>query len=167
MLRDALRLRDDMFVGLGEAEFLGAADGSEPLISAADKDLYCLMRSDIMLVDLSTPGYGEQGADVLFGQLGGMPIVGITDRFQNAPSLLARIDCLIAPTRVEQIIHVVMMYGNSSPAHQPDTDRTKEPTVDKTAAPDIRTFVNQVLSTVNVTQEEDEDDGSSEETGVL
>jgi hypothetical protein len=159
-----LKIGPELFGDLKQAsQLLGAGDSGEPLVRSADKDLYCLIRSDILLVDLSTAGYGEQGLDVLFGHIGGMPIIGITDRFQNAPSLFSRLDCLICPDSVGQIVHAIELFGgmakgsassesNESPQQQPMSATTTD--VNKG-------FADSVLRAANV-EGVDDDDGSNQ-----
>lgn len=163
----AFRLRDELFGDLDEiGGFLASADGDEPLIKAADKDLYCLMRSDMMLVDLSAPGYGEQGLDALFGHLGGMPVIGLTDRFQNAPSLVSRLDCLIAPTNVGQITHVIGAFGRKAKGPASSMEQHAQPPPQPAATPENgpeidQGFASDVLRAAGVVTAETTNDGKS------
>lgn len=126
--QNALRLPDWMFAPLPEAmPILDEIESSDHLIRSADRHLFCLMRSDLMLVDLSTPGYGDQGIDTLFGHLGGMSMIGLTDRFQNAPSLVSRLVCLIAPTSVEQIAHAIWVFGGRDEQQEPSEPAVSVP----------------------------------------
>lgn len=166
----ALKLPDILFGDLNDPEvqaFLLQADGADPLIKSADKDLYCLMRSDMMLVDLSTPSFGDQGVDLLFGHLSGMPVVGLTDRFQNAPSLVSRLDCLIAPTSVGQIVRAIELFGgkakgpSSSEKHEPPSDEPSPEPLPPTEPEITKDFADGVLRVAGspVTKAEDDNGG--------
>lgn len=157
----AFKLRDELFGDLDDVgKFLAESDVEEPVIKSADKDLYCLMRSDMMLVDLSAQSYGEQGLDLLFGHLSGMPVIGLTDRFQNAPSLVSRLDCLIAPTSVGQIVRAIEAFSRKTKG--PASPRSDEPTPQQPEAPPTGPEVNQdfaagVLQAAGVVTEASDD----------
>ena len=154
-----------MFADLEAVEpMLAAADSGEPTLRVADRDLYCLIRSDMMLVDLSMPGYGEQGVDVLFGHLGQMPIIGITDRYQNAPALLQRLDCLIAPDSIGQIVRAVMLFGGVNGLASPETNAQAAPANDEPTTPPVtKGFAEDVLRAAGVVRKVDDDHGGQDQ----
>ncbi len=164
--KQMLRLSDHLFQPITSAQaFLKEADGPNPLISAADKDLYCLLRADIMLVDLSVESFGEQGIDALFGFVGGMPVIGLTDRFQNAPSILSRLDCLIAPSSVEQIVHVIDAFGSNKAPQSSQVAPTEVRTNGETSTNDQainEDWSRRVLATAGAMKEQDNRDANDQ-----
>jgi hypothetical protein len=92
-------------------------DGGVPLIAHHARDLYGLVRSDVVVVDLSDPA-PEIGVDLLFARTGGAKIVGLTDRFAHAPSVLARLDVMMVPNDVDGIVDVVTAFARERPAGQ-------------------------------------------------
>jgi hypothetical protein len=102
---------EDVLKPLGEAAgTLLAADQPDPVVSSFKKDLYCLVRSDMMICDLSVLSAGEQGHDILIAQAAQIPTLGVTDRFQIPPSLLSRLTVLAAPSTTSHIVHLVRMF---------------------------------------------------------
>lgn len=92
-------------------------DHPDPKIVQHQRDLYALIRADVVIADLSDPA-PEVGVDLLFARSGGSKIVGLTDRFLHAPSVLARLDVMMVPTDVGGIVDVVQAFTRERPAGQ-------------------------------------------------
>jgi len=110
-LQSALDLPDWLYGPAVEAGSLLEPFKPEPeTIQVHYHDLYCLMRADLVIVDLSQPSHGDQGYWCLAARLGGVPVIGVTDRYTVAPSLLSCLDTLIVPQGLDHIVRTVLMY---------------------------------------------------------
>ena len=94
---------------------LVAADAG-PVSDVALKSLYVAARSDIVLVDLDSPGYGEAGQDVMYAYLFGIPVVGISHRFILSPWVTVKLRAVIFPRTTDEIVQQVLAYDHKTTA---------------------------------------------------
>ena len=109
-------------------------DGTDPHVLMPIKDLYCLVRSQILIADISLPSYGEVPSDVLLAYMANIPVIGITNRFVNSPSLVSKMEALITAPNVSTVISklipqlTAMALGYVSSDYHKNGDLTKEET---------------------------------------
>ena len=92
---------------------LDAADRAEPNNIIPFKDIFCLMRSHIVISDLSKPSYGETFRDVFMAHLAKIPIIGLTDRFMNSPIIFNMVDTVVPLSRLDVVLHQMVSYSLS------------------------------------------------------
>lgn len=85
------------------------ADNS-PALDVVFKNVYALLRSDIVLVDLNTPEHGEKSQEVHYAYLFGVPIVGIAHRFILSPWVVGKVNAVIFPKTTNDIVRQVIAY---------------------------------------------------------
>lgn len=86
-----------------------AGDGG-PTIDVPFKNLYVLLRSDIVLVDLNVPSHGGKAQEVLYAYLLGVPVVGVAHRFILSPWLVEKCKAVVFPKTSDDIVHQVMAF---------------------------------------------------------
>lgn len=147
-LAEALQIDSDLFEPLQRAlPSLAEADVSEPLVRSVRKDLFCLMRSDLVVCDLTSMSMGDQGHDILFARAGGLVVVGVTDRFQQPPALLRLLTALVAPTSQAQLVNVILtMLPIQHETVQYETPRATMRQDQQTSGPIDVNFASQVLA---------------------
>ncbi len=147
-LADALCIDSDLFEPIQRAlPSLAEADVSEPLVRAVRKDLFCLMRSDLVICDLTSPSLGDQGHDILFARAGGLVVVGVTDRFQHPPALLRLLNALVAPTSQTQLVNTILtMLPLASPQLSTRVPTQAQDDAAQTSGPIDAKFASQVLA---------------------
>lgn len=91
--------------------FLSSCDDPEPRNTVIYRDMYCLIRSHIVLADLSKPSFGEVFQDVLFASMAGIPIVGLSDRFLQSPHMMNRVDVFTSPLKTESLVRQLVSYS--------------------------------------------------------
>jgi hypothetical protein len=79
---------------------LDSADRTNTTSDLVLKDLYVLIRSDVMVVDLDVPSHGGKSQETYIASLGDIPIIGVTSRFVLTPWLLRLVDVLV-PTSAQ------------------------------------------------------------------
>lgn len=76
------------------------------------RDLYAFIRCHVMLVDLSTPSYGEVGHDVGLAHMARIPMIGISDRFINSPAIVPKLEALVPSFDVSKIAKQLRILGS-------------------------------------------------------
>lgn len=112
--RQQLRLDPMLFQPLNHVmNRLRSADQS-PTLDVAFKNLYALLRSDIVVVDLDGVGHGEPSQEVLYAYLCGVPVVGIAHRFILSPWILGKVDAVIFPRTSDEIVQQILAYDRKT-----------------------------------------------------
>lgn len=108
----SLRLDPALFSDLGKViNRIKAADGA-PSIDLPFKDLYVILRSDIVLVDLNTADHGERSQEVLYAYLFGIPVVGVAHRFILSPWMVGKVNSVVFPVTTDEIVSQVLAYDH-------------------------------------------------------
>jgi hypothetical protein len=107
-----LRLDPALFRNLGEVlKRIKASDGG-PSIDLPFKDLYVILRSDIMLVDLNEAEHGERSQEVLYAYLFGVPVIGVSHRFILSPWMAGKMNAVVFPATTDEIVAQVLAYDH-------------------------------------------------------
>ena len=109
----ALKLDVDLFKSPAEvAQRFMDADVSCRIENVTFRSLYVLLRSDIVLIDLSSPSY-EGHMDLLYAHLGNVPSIGITDRFVSSPWSAGKVTATITPADSNDVIRQIMAHDRA------------------------------------------------------
>ena len=84
---------------------------------------YVLVRSDVVMVDLDMPSYGEVAFDILIASALGIPVVGVCSKIFQAPQLLSRFECIIHPSKVQTFLKTLPGY---TPEDVPEAETSEE-----------------------------------------
>ena len=112
--RESLGLPDIIFQDFDSKifqDYLQKYDHPEPNNFLTYRDLYCLVRSHILLVDVSVPSYGETFHDAFFAKMARIPMVGLTSRFLNSPIMMNYIDVFMNPEKIDVLIRQLVSYS--------------------------------------------------------
>lgn len=71
------------------------------------KHQYMLIRSDLVMVDLDLPSYGEVAVDVMIASALQIPIIGVCAKIFQAPPIAERLECLIHPSKVQTFLQTL------------------------------------------------------------
>lgn len=118
---DALKLDADLFkdpVSVGQR--LQMSD-TATTIDFAFKDLYVLLRCDLMLVDFSTPAQGSRSQEAMYAHLANIPIIGISSRFILHPWFMNVAKVIVKPD-VSEIITQIDLIPKRAWASSAPTD---------------------------------------------
>ncbi len=92
------------------ADWIGKIDESS--LASTVRDDENLLRSTLMISDISSPSFGEQGVDIVRAFALGIPILGITDQALNSLSLLRYMSAVIpASPNAEGLDKISSMVG--------------------------------------------------------
>lgn len=94
---------------------LRAADQT-PTLDVTFRNLYILLRSDIVLVDLDFVGHGEPSQEVLYAYLIGVPVVGIAHRFILSPWMADKLNAVVFPRTSDEIVRQVLCHDHKTTA---------------------------------------------------
>jgi len=110
-----LRLDPDLFKPLSEAlPRLRVADSS-PTADVAFKNVYALLRSNVVVADLDNPDHGEKTQEVMYAYLIGVPVVGVAQRFMFSPYVAEKISALVRPDP-NAIVRQVLAHDHKTSA---------------------------------------------------
>ncbi len=111
-----LKLDPMLFQPLSEVlPRLRAADDS-PTLDVAFKNLYVILRSDVVLVDLNQAGHGESAQEVLYAYLCNIPVIGIAHRFILSPWMANKLNAVVFPRTTDEIVQQVLAYDHKTTA---------------------------------------------------
>lgn len=92
-----LRLDPELFNPLSKAlPRLQAADAA-PTADVAFKNIYALLRANVVVADLENPDHGEKTQEVMYAYLIGVPVVGVAQRFMFSPYVAEKISAFVRP----------------------------------------------------------------------
>jgi hypothetical protein len=111
-----LRLDPALFGDLGTVLRRVKESDERPSIDLPFKNLYVLLRSDIMLVDLNDPDHGERSQEVLYAYLFGVPVVGVAHRFILSPWVAGKVSAVVFPATTDEIVAQVLAYDYKTTA---------------------------------------------------
>lgn len=95
------KLDNELFQSLNEvSQRIGHAE-STAYLDLPFKNLYCLLRSDLLIVDMNGP---EVAQDVMYAWMWNIPIIGATYKFLNSPTVQAKCDAILNPLDISNII---------------------------------------------------------------
>lgn len=87
------------------------------------KSMYCLLRADVMLVDMNLASYGDVAQEVLYAWLWNIPVIGITNRFINSSWVQSRCKMLLMPRNSSEIVEQILLVKREpKPAEQVKVD---------------------------------------------
>ena len=114
--RQQLKLDPMLFESFGKiVQRLRAADEA-PTLDVSFRNLYVILRSDIVLVDLDRLGHGEPSQEVLYAYLSGVPVVGIAHRFMLSPWMADKLSAVIFPRTSDEIARQVLAHDHKTSA---------------------------------------------------
>jgi hypothetical protein len=90
---------------------LQAADNG-PTIDLPFRNLYVILRSDIVIADLNSPGHGEASQEVMYAYLFGVPVVGLSHRFILSPWVVSKVRAVVFPRTTDEIAQQVLAYDH-------------------------------------------------------
>lgn len=114
---EALRLDPALLLPLPEVHNRLRQADSGPSVDVAFKNIYVLLRSDLVLVDLNAPSHGETAQEVLYAYLFGVPVVGIAHRFILSPWVVGKVKAVIFPSSSDDIVHQILAQDTATAAY--------------------------------------------------
>lgn len=107
----ALRLDPRLFAPLADVkdQLFSPVVSSAPELSF--RHLYCLLRADVVVLDLNVPSHGGKYHEALYGYLFGLPIIGIAHRYIFSPWVTERCSALVFPRNTDEIVRQVLAFG--------------------------------------------------------
>jgi len=111
-----LRLDPMLFHPLTKVMDRMKANDQGPSVDLPFKNLYALIRSDIVLLDLNVPEHGEKSQEVLYAYLCNIPVVGIAHRFILSPWIVGKVKSVIFPSTTDEIVQQVLAYDHKTTA---------------------------------------------------
>jgi len=132
----ALKLEPDLFKGLQDVMPRITASDSSASIDVAFKSLYVILRSDLVLVDLNSPGHGEASQEIMYAYLFGIPVIGLAHRFILSPWVVNKVRAVIFPRTTDEIVQQVLAYDHKTTAmieHYRGLTEAEKPVAEKVA----------------------------------
>jgi len=114
--QEALKLDPGLFMSIGEVVHRIKASDEAPTTDVSFKDLYVIIRSDIVLVDLDRMDHGERSQEMAYAYLCGVPTVGIAHRFIFSPWVADKISSIVFPRTSDEIVRQVMAFDHKATA---------------------------------------------------
>ena len=88
------------------------AEIDEP-ISSTVKDEWLLVRMDALIVDLCVPSFGDFHRSLFLAKVGGIPILGLSNRFVSSPQVYNSLTAMCNPQNSDQIGLILRGITNS------------------------------------------------------
>ncbi len=114
-LAEPLQLDPMLFLPFPEVQHRLAAADRAPTVDVPFKDLYVILRSDIVLADISNANHGEDQA-VMYAHLLGIPVVAISHRFIMSPWIVGKVSSVIFPKTSDEIVQQVLAFDHKTAA---------------------------------------------------
>jgi len=145
----ALKLDPQLLSPIGVVLDRIKVSDNSPTIDIPFRELYVLLRSDIVLADLNSMGHGEVSQEVMYGYLFGVPVVGLSHRFILSPWIAGKLRSVIFPRTTDEIVQQVLAYDHKTTAMINHYRATAEAEKTATQAEAEKNDVQQSLSPVH------------------
>lgn len=70
------------------------------------REIYVILRSNILLADLSNPSFGGVSSSILFARLLSIPIIGLTYRFHVSPWMFQELSAMVFARKIPEILSI-------------------------------------------------------------
>jgi len=117
-LREGLTAENLAMIETGDRRVLAKAE--------VWRDLYVLMRSDVVLADLNSLEIGSRTLEMVYAKLWGIPIIGVSDNMTNSPAHLSLLD-VVVPSNIDNLVGMIGHKISERRKATRDSSKTEDP----------------------------------------
>ena len=119
MQRQILRLSPSLFEAPDKvSSVLTTAESNWFARDLEFRDLYLLLRSDIILADLNSPSFGSVSMEILYGYLMDIPVIGVCHKVFQTHWVTNKLAAMVAAKSAESLINIIIANGILPPHTQ-------------------------------------------------